>query len=1494
MKTRLLLVALCCLLFCITTANQLVNHTFLTSDDSVDFVFVFLGEPTSVATRSEDYGRYLTIEVAGEVKDNQDIVRFVGYSPIVSFRASSGKNTIQIRFDMLFPRSPKVEVVANTLRISFPRSSAFFEELATYTDPLHGGARPPLVSLLAQLRRYLDINLIIDEASVGNLTGQFVILSERVRAEDFFLHLIMNNPDIGYAFLPNNTLYIARKQHIPEKVRAVMVETNLSPERTTAYWASYTLNLKTDSELYRAYQTRTTQVQEGIAFNLSGLESFILTNFSKFTKIPQATLAANFITLLRGRGAEDEISIGVMLFGEDSLHERFRYFLGFLEGIETATLGPDGRPVIRTEEDKVFERRISYVPLQHQEIRTLLDFFTVETKRLSLQNEVMPPFDKITFEVDSLKSEVFLYGDESSVMKLMLYINDYIKNRKDRGHERMVRFHVADGTGKLLAVALQRIFPLSFIQCEGFNPKALAGKPSTTWTAEDVRTLQSFNGSPDEISFMGSNYEVQTVQKIADDWGLLIPPLQSEVRMITLSDRFPQNARQVLIDPNIPNSLASKFPMVQIDAGFDPILILKGKPQDLDAIEAYLQQLETVWYSQPEYVEVINVSREMMQREAERFTGTQITEIQVVGLTTVGTRTAEEPTQQELQGLLLRELASGTEDQQTRIERMLGQTDVVSQALMAGQSDTALYLARRWPGLDVFAVYNLNLFIIRGTSQNDVLAAKQELQRIDSEIERIEIYSQMVFFDYLQQNDIILIWENFYKHREVNMIYISTLDVYKVYGERRGVEAFIQELQELDVQRVAGRPQPITELVRINITTLTPEEVQRLVQLKVPGVSVEPFGPGGYYLTGTPDDLGRAKVVLNSLSSDFMEDSTILQRARGIAFETVQNVLSLYFKSVGGTQDAEIQLLDFENGQFLIKAQKEHLDQAKLILRSFGLIDVLEGMESEQVHVFSYKDIQQANPETWNVFEVTSILMAKYPTLKITHLEDSKSLLIVGSQSLIDNAVAEISQYKPSTVSEIYTYIQNPFPFFDAKQGRRLSTQAMISELLRLGVIARELDPSGFQASLSIEGPAHAVEKAMELLRSSYRPIIVNKETQTFDIMANGQDVIELTKEIAANLSPQKNIFLPHEEYTYYAASEYESSCRLRLEGVTWEGWLDLIKRLYDFHVEQVDGLVHDIYIIAPAGVTHTSGMNKTRTLRLSHGFEEISNMLTSVYKAEVFVDQINGILIFTNVTDAQMASIRSSGLVEQLAGPRKLVEISALVIDDTFTKSFSNDSSLSLSSGDGFLEVDGTGLSLTSGIVEFADFSRFLTALTRDLQVDLHLKQSQGNTIGNQISNPSITTMSGKEANIHIGDTYYFLVYVPQPDGTSREQFVTITPGYDLTITPHVRNDGTVHMTIFVKVSTSEPSQYGFPMEHTREARTEVVIRNNDTLVIGGLTAESVSKTVTKLPFFGDLPFVGQFFTRENDNRQNTTVNIYITPRIIELDVPEVDPWSS
>ncbi len=150
-------------------------------------------------------------------------------------------------------------------------------------------------------------------------------------------------------------------------------------------------------------------------------------------------------------------------------------------------------------------------------------------------------------------------------------------------------------------------------------------------------------------------------------------------------------------------------------------------------------------------------------------------------------------------------------------------------------------------------------------------------------------------------------------------------------------------------------------------------------------------------------------------------------------------------------------------------------------------------------------------------------------------------------------------------------------------------------------------------------------------------------------------------------------------------------------------------------------------------------------------------------------------------------------------------------------------------------------------------------------------------------LARPNITTIQGHEAVINIGGE------VPVTE-TSVSNSVTTTSisykeaGIILRYTPRLNGDGTITAEVHTEVSSplyvEEMKAYRF---QSRSADTTVRLRDGETMVIGGLIGSEEAKSLSKIPFLGDLPVLGAFFRNVRRSKTDSEIMIFLTARALD-----------
>ncbi|MFH1190559.1 MAG: secretin N-terminal domain-containing protein [Candidatus Omnitrophota bacterium] len=185
-------------------------------------------------------------------------------------------------------------------------------------------------------------------------------------------------------------------------------------------------------------------------------------------------------------------------------------------------------------------------------------------------------------------------------------------------------------------------------------------------------------------------------------------------------------------------------------------------------------------------------------------------------------------------------------------------------------------------------------------------------------------------------------------------------------------------------------------------------------------------------------------------------------------------------------------------------------------------------------------------------------------------------------------------------------------------------------------------------------------------------------------------------------------------------------------------------------------------------------------------------------------------------------------------------------------------------------------------GTLDFTEFKAVLEMLKSRSDTDT-------------ISNPRIATLNNNKATINVGD----IIYIPRFERNSTTGKMEIT-GYDQTnsgvvldVTPHINDIGEIAMDIVPQIKQylgtapiAPDSDIFAPQFNTREAKTQVIVRDGQTIFIGGLISEREIDKRTKLPFIGDLlediPGIGLLFSHKNIVKERVELIFFITVHIM------------
>ena len=256
---------------------------------------------------------------------------------------------------------------------------------------------------------------------------------------------------------------------------------------------------------------------------------------------------------------------------------------------------------------------------------------------------------------------------------------------------------------------------------------------------------------------------------------------------------------------------------------------------------------------------------------------------------------------------------------------------------------------------------------------------------------------------------------------------------------------------------------------------------------------------------------------------------------------------------------------------------------------------------------------------------------------------------------------------------------------------------------------------------------------------------------------------------------------------------------------------------------------------------------------------------------------------------DRRLNAIILSGTQDQIDGFKTLIakidvplqsvllETQIVELDETATHNVGLDAS-----------PDGTGIIAngsggTSGTTGGGFLTRTLQTATSQasFQANLYAQIVEGNA--KIIAKPRILAQSGQQASILTGDALPIITsIVSGTTNTISQQVNYVNVGVNLQIQPRVSSDGFVTSHIYSEVSSVTGYTQGIPQISQRTASTIATVHDGDAFVIGGLLQQNEIRTLTKIPFIGDIPIIGAFFRHNNTSSQLTNLYLIVTPHVV------------
>jgi type IV pilus assembly protein PilQ len=407
-------------------------------------------------------------------------------------------------------------------------------------------------------------------------------------------------------------------------------------------------------------------------------------------------------------------------------------------------------------------------------------------------------------------------------------------------------------------------------------------------------------------------------------------------------------------------------------------------------------------------------------------------------------------------------------------------------------------------------------------------------------------------------------------------------------------------------------------------------------------------------------------------------------------------------------------------------------------------------------------------------------------------------------------------------------------------------------------------------------------------------------------------------------------------------ADDVTGRVTIKLRNVPWDQALDIILRAKALGREEVGNIIR----VAPLATLRAEAKEAADAAKIERSLEPVKVRLIPVNYAKagamveklkdslsergtVAVDERTNTIIVKDVTDSLS---RVEGIIKSLDTQTPEVLIEARIVEAT--TSFQRQigvqwgGNISFAPGTGnptglvfpnILQIagaaddpsapttglgsNGSGATLTQpnfavnmpapiGLNNGAGLGFVFGSAGGAAQLNLRLSAAENSGTIKTISSPRIVTLDNVEANVGQG------VQIPYSQVSAAGANTTFVEAkLELRVSPHVTQDGSIDMKISATNNAPNPALTGAngqPSISRRDARTEVLVRDGDTTVIGGIYTRRNSEAWNEVPFLSRIPILGWLFKKKAVTDDRTELLIFITPRIVNRSVSAVAAQSS
>ena len=374
-----------------------------------------------------------------------------------------------------------------------------------------------------------------------------------------------------------------------------------------------------------------------------------------------------------------------------------------------------------------------------------------------------------------------------------------------------------------------------------------------------------------------------------------------------------------------------------------------------------------------------------------------------------------------------------------------------------------------------------------------------------------------------------------------------------------------------------------------------------------------------------------------------------------------------------------------------------------------------------------------------------------------------------------------------------------------------------------------------------------------------------------------------------ANMKDILKIFSQQSGLNFIAGEKIrDSKITLYLDKVSVEDALNTILKGNNLTYEQAEG--SNIFIVKELTQPEIETITRVFTLNYalsksgedsdSEDIKEVVENVLSEHGKVITYERTNSLI----VTDIPSNFERIEKTINKLDTPIPQVMIEAEILETAV--------GLLDKLGVDWASGNAPGISITySGPSETTlsniNTSTLSTAIINASATQAVLKALSTNTKTRWLAKPKICVLNNEEATIDIvTDAAVGVITTIDDEGNRTESIERMDIGTKLKVIPHVNKSGEITLEIEPEVSRAAASAKavsGAVDKLKRTAKTKVIVKDGNTIIIGGLISTEKGNIFHRIPFFSEIPFMGNLFRYQEDSDKQTELVIFITPHIVK-----------